>query len=67
MTHEIKEWVLKAQEWQKNTYSMVLATVVALEGSSYRRPGVRMLINNQGEMCGAVSGGCVEKEIVLQL
>jgi xanthine/CO dehydrogenase XdhC/CoxF family maturation factor len=45
---------------------MVLATVVALEGSSYRRPGVRMLINNQGEMCGAVSGGCVEKEIVLQ-
>ena len=66
MTHEIKEWVLKAQEWQKNTYSMVLATVVALEGSSYRRPGVRMLINDQGAMCGAVSGGCVEKEIVQQ-
>ncbi len=44
----------------------VLATVVALEGSSYRRPGVRMLILGNGEMTGAVSGGCVEKEIKRQ-
>ena len=37
-----------------------------LEGSSYRRPGVRMLINNNGESFGNVSGGCVEKEIIRQ-
>ncbi|NNC70451.1 MAG: XdhC family protein [Flavobacteriaceae bacterium] len=48
---------------QKNLKS-VLATVVHLEGSSYRKPGVRMLINEYGAMTGAVSGGCVEKEVV---
>ncbi|MEP3838955.1 MAG: XdhC family protein [Algibacter sp.] len=41
----------------------VLATVVDLDGSSYRRPGVRMLLSSNGTMVGAVSGGCVEKEV----
>ena len=44
----------------------VLASVVALEGSSYRRPGVRMLIREDGKRVGAVSGGCVEKEVFVQ-
>ena len=44
----------------------VLASVVDLDGSSYRRPGVRMLILEDDTMIGAVSGGCVEKEILLQ-
>lgn len=44
----------------------VLATVVALEGSSYRRPGVRMLLLEDGRDFGAVSGGCVEREIRVQ-
>lgn len=44
----------------------VLATVVALEGSSYRRPGVRMLIREDAKRIGAVSGGCVEKEVLAQ-
>lgn len=43
-----------------------MATVVALEGSSYRRPGVRMLINELHQMKGALSGGCVEKEVLRQ-
>jgi len=43
--------------------SCVLATVVSLEGSGYRRPGVRMLLTEQGTEIGAVSGGCVEKEV----
>ena len=38
----------------------VLATVVHLEGSSYRRPGARMLILEDGLMIGAISGGCLE-------
>jgi xanthine dehydrogenase accessory factor len=37
-----------------------LATVVHLEGSSYRRPGARMLITEDGELTGAISGGCLE-------
>jgi len=37
-----------------------LATVVRVDGSSYRRPGARMLITEDGEMTGAISGGCLE-------
>jgi len=37
-----------------------LATVVHVDGSSYRRPGARMLITDKGEMTGAISGGCLE-------
>jgi len=37
-----------------------LASVVHLEGSSYRRPGARMLINDEGQLTGAISGGCLE-------
>lgn len=38
----------------------VLATVVHVEGSSYRRPGARMLVLENGLMIGAISGGCLE-------
>ncbi len=66
MTHELKK-IIKAFKAAKNKkLKTVLATVVALEGSSYRRPGVRMLIREDGKMVGAVSGGCVEKEVFLQ-
>jgi xanthine dehydrogenase accessory factor len=66
MTHEFKEIVSKAISARNTGIKSVLASVVALDGSSYRRPGVRMLILEGGEMIGAVSGGCVEKEILLQ-
>ena len=37
-----------------------LATVVHVEGSSYRGPGARMLVSDEGELTGAISGGCLE-------
>jgi xanthine dehydrogenase accessory factor len=37
-----------------------LATVVHVEGSSYRGPGARMLITDDGQLTGAISGGCLE-------
>ena len=37
-----------------------LATVVEVLGSAYRRPGARMLVTEDGELTGAVSGGCLE-------
>ncbi len=37
-----------------------LATVVRVEGSSYRRSGARMLIIDSGEWIGGISGGCLE-------
>ena len=66
MTHEFKQIVQKYQTEQQHGVKCVLATVVFLEGSSYRRPGVRMLITENKEMIGAVSGGCVEKEVLKQ-
>ena len=66
MTHEFKKIVNEAIFAKSNGQKSVLASVVALDGSSYRRPGVRMLILENSKMIGAVSGGCVEKEILLQ-
>jgi xanthine dehydrogenase accessory factor len=37
-----------------------LATVVHVTGSSYRRPGARMLVTEYGQLTGAISGGCLE-------
>jgi len=63
MTHELKKIIAGYRIFKESGIKCVLASVVALEGSSYRRPGVRMLIAEDGTMIGAVSGGCVEKEI----
>lgn len=66
MTHELKKIVKAFQAAQSRQLTAVLATVVHLIGSSYRKPGVRMLILEDGTMVGAVSGGCVEKEVYRQ-
>ena len=41
----------------------VLATVVHVSGSAYRRPGARMWIGSDGTRIGSVSGGCLESEL----
>ncbi|WP_411030777.1 XdhC family protein [Spongiimicrobium sp. 3-5] len=66
MTHELKKIIQSYNSARQKNLGAVLATVVALDGSSYRRPGVRMLIFENGSMVGAVSGGCVEKEVLRQ-
>ena len=40
-----------------------LATVVRIEGSSYRRPGAKFLIEDDGQTLGGVSGGCLEADV----
>lgn len=66
MTHEFKTIVESYLSAKDQGLKTILATVVDLEGSSYRKPGVRMLILESGNMIGAVSGGCVEKDILRQ-
>ena len=39
-----------------------LATVVSVRGSSYRRPGARLLVPEHGAPVGLISGGCLEEE-----
>jgi xanthine/CO dehydrogenase XdhC/CoxF family maturation factor len=44
----------------------VLATVVAVRGSAYRRPGARMLVTSEGWRAGSISGGCLEADVTRQ-
>jgi xanthine/CO dehydrogenase XdhC/CoxF family maturation factor len=41
----------------------VLATVVAVQGPSYRKPGALMLLTPEGRRVGTVSGGCLEAQV----
>jgi xanthine dehydrogenase accessory factor len=41
----------------------VLATVIAVQGPSYRKPGALMLLTADGRRAGAISGGCLEAEV----
>ena len=66
MLHEIKNIVRSAKVAKSKGIQTALASVVSLDGSSYRRPGVRMSVQSDGKMIGAVSGGCVEKEVLRQ-
>ncbi|WP_010136980.1 XdhC family protein [Ochrovirga pacifica] len=61
--HEFFDILTAYQQAKEQGVSSVLITLVALNGSSYRKEGVRMLMTKKGEFVGAVSGGCVEKEI----
>ena len=44
--------------------STVLATLVSVEGSSYRRPGARLLLTSDGQRIGSISGGCLEEDLI---
>ena len=43
--------------------SWALATLVQTEGSTYRKPGARLLVDSDGGTLGVLSGGCLEEEI----
>ncbi len=54
-------------EWKKRRgEQFVLATLVRAEGSSYRRPGARLLICEDGKIVGSLSAGCLEEEVALR-
>jgi xanthine dehydrogenase accessory factor len=42
---------------------LALATIVAVRGSTYRRPGARLLVPEEGELVGNISGGCLENDV----
>jgi xanthine/CO dehydrogenase XdhC/CoxF family maturation factor len=44
--------------------AVALATLVQVEGSSYRREGARLLIASNGDYAGSISGGCLEAEVI---
>ena len=42
----------------------VLATIVDVEGNAYRRPGAKMLLDEEGMGIGSITAGCLENELV---
>jgi xanthine dehydrogenase accessory factor len=60
----MKEIVEILREWERRRCQpLALATLVRAQGSSYRRPGARMLICSDGTTAGSLSGGCLEEEV----
>lgn len=57
---EINDIIKSDREAVANNKKTALATVVKIEGSSYRQPGARMLVTEDGILTGAISGGCLE-------
>jgi xanthine dehydrogenase accessory factor len=59
----VKEFKTIISEYKKVDFNLrkaALATVVRVRGSSYRSPGARMLITDDGRWVGSISGGCLE-------
>lgn len=61
---ELSIVIQQVKDLQKAGLKFVLATVVRVEGSAYRRPGARMLIAEDGNWWGGISGGCLEGDIL---
>jgi len=57
---EINHLISAFEEAKQKQMKTALLTVVHVDGSSYRRAGARMLIREDGELTGAISGGCLE-------
>jgi len=52
------------ERWRTAGHRIAVARVVDIEGSGPRDPGAAMAVNQEGEVAGSVSGGCVEGAVV---
>lgn len=57
---ELQRLLLAYDQHRADARPCALATVVEVLGSAYRRPGARMLVTDDGQLTGAISGGCLE-------
>ena len=65
MKKVIDEKILEeANSWIKSNHKVVLVTVIKTWGSSPRQVGSKMIINENGDFSGSVSGGCVESSVI---
>lgn len=62
----MKEILNDLDRWQKQGKRIAIARVVDLEGSGPRLPGAAMAVNEDSEVTGSVSGGCVEGAVVVE-
>jgi xanthine dehydrogenase accessory factor len=62
----MKDIIEDINRWRVDGRRVALARVVDLEGSGPRDPGAAMAVNEDGEVVGSVSGGCVEGAVVTE-
>jgi xanthine/CO dehydrogenase XdhC/CoxF family maturation factor len=61
---ELQDIVRGWSELRAREQEVVLATVVAASGSTYRRPGARLLLSAERWIAGGISGGCLERDVL---
>ncbi len=54
----------QAAQWRDVGLGVALATVIQTWGSSPRPAGSQLVVNEESEFAGSVSGGCVEAAVV---
>ena len=59
----MKEILDDVERWRGEGKKVAVATVVATRRSAPRPVGAKLAISETGEMCGSVSGGCVESDV----
>ncbi|MEM9440270.1 MAG: XdhC family protein [Pseudomonadota bacterium] len=64
LTTNSDDVLMQLANWQNNGHKVAVATVVSTWGSSPRPVGSQLGVNDQGEMVGSVSGGCIEGAVV---
>ncbi|HEX7166850.1 MAG TPA: XdhC family protein [Acidimicrobiales bacterium] len=62
----MKEVLPDVERWRRAGKRVAVARVVGVEGSGPRDPGATMAVNEDGEVSGSVSGGCVEGAVVTE-
>ena len=62
----MRELLNDIERWQQAGKQIAVARVVDIEGSGPRDPGAAMAVNQDGEVVGSVSGGCVEGAVVAE-
>lgn len=60
----MKELLDDIDRWREAGKRVAVARVVGVEGSGPRGPGAAMVVNEDGEVAGSVSGGCVEGAVL---
>ncbi len=61
------EVVRTAMDWMNRGHRVVLGTVVRTWGSSPRPPGSLMIIRDDGQVAGSLSGGCIEDDLIARV
>jgi xanthine dehydrogenase accessory factor len=70
MTTDESDWSVPEREVLRGAREIVesdrrgvLATIIDVEGSAYRRPGAKMVVPEDGEGVGHITAGCLEDEV----